>query len=79
MAKKMSSLVKGLEFETTEEYYQYIVDSKINGNIDQCRRLYRDMPKENRKEFLSSLADHNYRFGDKQTEYEVLKLLIEEI
>jgi len=76
---KMMALVRGLDFETVEDYFGYIVSSKTNGNIDQCRELFRDMPKEYRKEFLSHLADANWRFTDKQREYELLKLLIEEI
>lgn len=76
---KMIALARKLDFETIDEYYQYIISSKVNGNISQCIRLFKSMPKENRKEFLSYLADTNWRFSDKQTEYEVLKLLIEEI
>ena len=55
--RKMQTLVRGLYFKTTDEYYNYIEVSKINGNNKQVRELFRDMPKENRKEFLSYLAD----------------------
>lgn len=77
--RKMRSLYKGLDFNSTEDYYNYIIGSKINGNRDQCCRLFRDMPKENRKDFLSYLVDEVQRYNDKSTEYELLKLLIEEI
>lgn len=76
---KMRRLAKSLEFSTTEEYYEYIINSKINGNTDQCCRLFRDMPKEYRKNFLSYLTDEVNRGGKGNVYYELLKLLIEEI
>lgn len=77
---KMRRIAKSLEFSTTEEYYEYIINSKINGNTDQCCRLFRDMPKEYRKNFLSYLADQVEKENNGHTVYyELLKLLIEEI
>ena len=82
---KMMTLVRGLEFKTVDEYFRYIIDSKINGHIDQCCRLFRDMPKEYRKDFLSHLVDEtkDIDYGNDREErvyiYELLKLLIEEI
>lgn len=75
---KMMTLVRGLGFKTVEEYFSYIEDSKINGNLSQTKRLFRDMPKEYRKEFLSYELDELNRNFEKCT-WELLKLLIEEI
>lgn len=75
---KMMALVRGLDFETVEDYFGYIEQSKINGNTSQVCRLFRDMPKEYRKEFLSYELDELNRNFDKST-MELLKLLIEEI
>jgi len=82
---KMRRIVKAMDFDTTEEFYDYIVNSKVNGNTDQCCRLFKSMPKENRKDFLSSLVDqtkdvdyYNDR-EEKRIYHEILKLLIEEI
>lgn len=47
----MNRLVKGLEFETVHEYYEYIVESHINGNPQQVKSLYNDMPLVNQDEF----------------------------
>ena len=77
---KMHRIVKAMDFDTTEEFYDYIVNSKVNGNTDQCCRLFKAMPKENRKEFLSYLADQVEKENNGHTVYyELLKLLIEEI
>lgn len=77
---KMMALVRGLDFQTIEDYFGYIESSKINGNISQVRTLFRDMPKEYRKEFLSYLADQVERESNGNTVYyQLLKLLIEEI
>ena len=77
---KMMALVRGLDLETVEDYFQYIISSKINGNLLQVRDLFRDMPIEYRKEFLSYLADEVERESNGNTVYyQLLKLLIEEI
>lgn len=77
---KMMALVRGLDFETVEEYFNYIIDSKINGQLDQVKSLFRDMPKEYRKDFLSYLADEVERENNGNTVYyQLLKLLIEQI
>lgn len=83
--KKMMALVRGLEFTSIDEYYRYIITSKINGQVDQCCRLFRQMPKEYRKDFLSFLVDETkgvdyYHDREDRTYYhDLLKLLIEEI
>jgi len=82
---KMMALVRSYDFKSIDEYHQYIIDSKINGQVNQCCRLFKQMPKEYRKDFLSYLVDetkeidyHNDR-EPRTYYYELLKLLIEEI
>ncbi|MBP6478980.1 MAG: hypothetical protein KA290_14790 [Chitinophagaceae bacterium] len=75
---KMMALVRGLDFRTVEEYFNYIEVSKINGNTSQVKTLFTDMPKEYRKEFMSYLADEMKR-NETEYPYQLLKLLIEEI
>ncbi len=48
---KMNRLVKGLEFETVNDYYEYIVESHINGQSTQVKMLFADMPLVNREDF----------------------------
>ena len=51
----MNKLIKGLGFETIEDYYNYIVESLINGQRGQVRSLFNQMPSENKKEFMGTL------------------------
>jgi hypothetical protein len=76
---KMMALVRAHDFYETDDYFQYILSSKINGQINQCCSLFKKMPKEYRKEFLSYLADQIFSDGRDRESFELLKLLIEEI
>jgi hypothetical protein len=52
-----------LEENTCNCYYNYIVDSLINGQRQQVRSLFNQMHKEDKKEFLSefiSMSDEPY-------------------
>lgn len=53
--RKMKSLCKNLDFSTTEEYFQYCADSYLNGNREQCRRLFKDMPRDYKHELIDYL------------------------
>lgn len=55
MKKKLLTLAKGLDFETESDYFNYCIDSHINGNFSQCKRLFNDMRKEDRKGLLNYL------------------------
>jgi hypothetical protein len=49
---------KGLKtygFETTEEFFDYIIDSKINGQCTQCVTLIKEMSLKQMKDFLKYL------------------------
>ena len=74
------STLKAYGFKDMQEYYDMIVDSKINGQIEQCREQFNSCNKEQKKEFLSYLADETERENNGNTVYyQLLKLLIEEI
>jgi hypothetical protein len=55
--KSTLTLAKDLGFHTVGEYYAYITDSYINGNLSQCRELFNAMREKDRKEFLKMLHD----------------------
>lgn len=55
--------IKSLEFNTIEEYYNYIVLSEINGNRSQVYNLINDLSKQQKKEFLNYLH-HNESGSD---------------
>lgn len=60
MKKKLLTLAKGLDFETESDYFEYCIDSHINGNFSQCKRLFEDMRQQDKKVFL------NYMNGQAQ-------------
>lgn len=51
--KKLLKQAKGLDFTSVEELFDYVIQSKINGNSTQVSNLIKAMPKEGRKMFLS--------------------------
>jgi hypothetical protein len=58
--KNAETLAKELDFETKEEYYNYIVESLINGNRTQVKSLFLSMKDYYREEFLNDyLNDDN--------------------
>lgn len=48
-------LIKEYDFETIEDYYQYIVDSYINGQSAQVTKLIKMLSKRQKIEFLELL------------------------
>lgn len=52
MAKKLITLAKELDFKTEHEYFDYMIDSYINGQFGQCRNLFYALRKEDKKAFI---------------------------
>ena len=52
MKKKLITLAKELDFSTESEYFDYLIDSHINGNFSQCRKLFAEMRKEDQKKLV---------------------------
>lgn len=52
--KKLITLAKELGFEFNFDYYNYLIDSYINGQKSQCKKLFEAMKKADQKYFLSS-------------------------
>lgn len=52
MKKKLITLANELDFTTETEYFDYLIDSHINGNFSSCKRLFADMSRANQKQFL---------------------------
>lgn len=51
------TLAKNLDFDTEAEYFDYCIESFINGNYSQCSRLFKEMTKMQRKELLRYIRD----------------------
>lgn len=63
MKKKLLTLAKGLDFETETDYFEYCIDSHINGNFTQCENLFNDMSRTDQKTFLSYLENRSQFFN----------------
>jgi nucleoid-associated protein YejK len=50
-------LAKDYDFETKEEYCQYIVDNLINGNRSSVKELFNQMKGEDQEYFLIDFLD----------------------
>lgn len=50
-----------LDFETWEELYDYILESKLNGQHKQSKDIYRSLNEHRRAEFIDYLDDM-YRY-----------------
>ena len=49
--------IKELEFESIEEYFEYIIDSEINGQRKQVQSLIDDLSKSQKKDALKYLSE----------------------
>jgi len=63
MSKKLITLAKELDFTTETEYFDYLIESHINGQFTQCRNLFNTMKKEDKKEFIK-YVDNSYTEKD---------------
>ena len=52
MKKYAETLAREYDFETKEHYFEYIVESLINGQRQQVRNLFNKMNAYDQKEFL---------------------------
>lgn len=61
--KNILTLAKEMGFNSTIEYYDYLIDSHICGNFKQCKELFSEMKKEDKKAFLNYLNGQAYYNG----------------
>ena len=59
----MEKLLKQYGFEDYTEYFEYIVESVINGQIQQATELFSAMPRENRVEFIETAITLEWESG----------------
>jgi protein-disulfide isomerase len=67
-------LFKSLDFNTAEEYFDYIIASIENGQPKQVKELYAKLNKENKMQFLHYL-DTCYHYDKEENENPVLEFL----
>lgn len=54
--KKLITLAKELDFEFDYEYFDYMIETYINGQFSSCRTLFNDMKKEDQKMFIKYMG-----------------------
>lgn len=60
MAKRADTLAREYELGNEDyNFYQYIIDSLINGQRQQVRSLFNKMHKDNKKDFLINYLDES--------------------
>lgn len=52
--------IKAYDFESIDEYFGYIVDSKVNGQRTQAQRLYKLMSRAQKKQFRDWFLTYFY-------------------
>ena len=55
--KYAEDLAKEYDFSNTNDYYQYIVDSLVNGQRSQVKSLFNQMKPEDKEYFLINFLD----------------------
>lgn len=57
MKKYAEDLAKDFDFTTEQEYFDYIVESLVNGQRQQVRSLFNKMHKDSQQEFLLNFLE----------------------
>lgn len=58
--------IKGLDFTSIEQYFDYIIESIINGQRQQATGLIKDLDKNQKKRFINYLRTLDFD-GDDHT------------
>ena len=58
MKKTIKTLAKELNFNSTSDYYYYLIECHINGNFSSCEKLFNEMKKADQKDFIMYLNDN---------------------
>ena len=67
--------IQGLDFETIEDYFEYINESIMNGQKKQAQTLYKDLSEKQKTEFLCWHDEFAFFEEGKSTTAELLKYL----
>lgn len=53
---KLLNLAKSYDFETETDYFDYLINSHINGNFTQCKDLFKKLTKDQKKQALNYIS-----------------------
>lgn len=54
--------LKKYEYQTIEDYFNYIIDSQINGNHSQVKELFKKLSNEQKNDFFKFLKYNEIAF-----------------
>jgi hypothetical protein len=57
--------LKDYGYSHIEDYFNYIIESYINGNFSQVKDLFKKMNKEQREYFINWLSEEETFFSEK--------------
>lgn len=67
LTRIMQRNLNALGFATNDEYYNYCVESYLNGQFNQCKTLFNQLPHDNKHELITYIGNnhandeiHNY-------------------
>lgn len=67
-------IIKSYDFETIEDYFNYIIDSEINGNRSQVQSLIKALSNIQKANFLNWISDN---FNDvENSDVDIVKKLV---
>jgi hypothetical protein len=58
-----------LEMSSIEDYFEYIIDSKTNGQHEQCKTLFNELSEAQRDAFFDWVEQTYYYDADDMSEY----------
>jgi hypothetical protein len=68
--------IKSLDFDTLDEYFEYILDSRTNGNKQQARELYKDLSPSQKLAFNNWFCSFTFYDREEETESEALNNML---
>jgi len=51
--------LKNYEFNSIENYFDYIIDSQINGNHSQVKELFKKLGKDQKRLFMAYIQNYD--------------------
>ena len=74
MQKTILELAKELDFNSEIDYFNYIIESFVNGNKQQCIKLFNKLDRNNKVYFMTQFLDE-----ESETDKRVKEILIIEL
>jgi hypothetical protein len=67
--------IKSYDFNTIDDYYNYIIDSKINGQMQQVKELIKKLSREQKTDFLKYLNEFGQNDNIRELNFLTIELI----